>query len=996
MTLHPTRLHPARLHPARRALRLASTLAVTGLCVGLAPQALAAGTAGTGGAMKLSGAQADKLAAHAALDPYGDGGKAENPTKPEDTTAPKTAGKTPGKTAGKTPGENVRKGAETDAADAPVTFTAQSTLEGARGMGATVPVGKNGDYFLLTSLGTVQRRAADGTSVWERTNSSLYQDWKVSPQRPWQTEPYPARVLMGYNAVSPFTPSSDSGYATGDLTGDGTDDLVFTASVGAVPYRPFTSPGSALPTGTFVTVVDGRTGATVWSKLYDYASHVRIAGHTLLVADSPRQNTDAPAADTAKLTGTRFSYAAGVLTPSTTWTYDTGETGIVSWGDLQDLGKGRVAVSWDRAKTENAGGRGRTLLLAAADGSVTWSTDSLLYSRQLRPDSARKRIVAVEQSDATDGVRYEIAAYDLGSGRRATLDSRVNVLPTALAVGDLTSREGAEYAVAESSLDDNLYVNASTVRALDGADPHKALWSSTIKRDAANARDGAGIWRLQVVDGTLVTSAQDDERNGTAQNMGGGRLASLTVFSGKGAVKWQEKGLGASPMYQDVFDDAGGGHVRVVDQNENVRTYRLGNGKKESLTPLRADIAYAKATDVNKDGTDDVVMAGSSNGVWAYSGPSLATGKPEQLWQATVPGAVHDVETGDVNGDGRPEIVVAADSAVVVLNARTGRTLTTIDGGGGFVRSVRLTDLDGDGVLDLLVPTGTLDAYDGAGHRLWTYAAPGKPDDLVFSDPSTGEGRVYVSYSERGSIDLPDAGAHAVALDARTGKAKWDLAPKAPAASSDGLIHAALSYHGTFASPDIPYANGHAVVYLWDIQSQAGVGSTDGVSPHQYMEIRDGRTGEVVHATTLGGLWTHNDFFTDDGVLYEAGTASFRAFRGEGTEDTTVFAVPQSYGAGFATGPGGRKLLIGGVEGGVYAWSPDIFDSTDSYVPSLGSAVLTGGRNQLAADLDGDGGAEVLSLNGDDYGMDRIAEDLGGRYLVQDNGIHQVTTYTLS
>ncbi|WP_043255975.1 FG-GAP repeat domain-containing protein [Streptomyces sp. Tu6071] len=966
-------------HHTRRALRLASALAVTGLCVSLAPQALADDTAGSG-AMKLSSAQADKLAAHAALDPYGDGGKAQEPTKPKDTTAPKSAG----------------KDARTDADDAPVTFTAASTLEGVRGMGATVPVGKNGDYFLLTSLGTVQRRAADGTSVWERTNSSLYTDWKVTPQRPWQTEPYPARILMGYNAVSPFTPSSDSGYATGDLTGDGTDDLVFTASVGVVPYRPFTSPGSALPNGTFVTVVDGRTGATVWSKLYDYATHVKIVDRTLLVADSPRQNMNAPATDTAKLTGTRFTYKAGALTPAATWTYDTGETGSVSWGDLQDLGKGRVAVSWDRAKTETSGGIGRTLLLSAADGSVTWSTDSLLYSRQLRLDSARKRLVAVEQADPTDGVRYEIAAYDLKTGRRATLDSRVNVLPTALTVGDLTSREGAEYAVAESSLDDNLYVNASTVRALDGTDPHKALWSSTIKRDAGNNTNGASFWRLQVVDGTLVTAAQDDEKNGDAENMGGARYARLTVFSGKGAVKWQEKGLGASPMYQDVFDDAGGGHVRLVDQNENVRTYRLGNGKKESLTPLRADIAYAKATDVNKDGADDVVMAGSSNGVWAYSGPSLATGKPEQLWQATVPGAVHDVETGDVNGDGRPEIVVAADSAVVVLNARTGRTLTTIDGGGGFVRSVRLTDLDGDGVLDLLVPTGTLDAYDGAGHRLWTYAAPGKPDDLVFSDPSTGEGRVYVSYSARGSINLPDAGAHAVALNARTGKAKWDLAPEAPAASSDGLIHAALSYHGTFASPDIPYANGHAVVYLWDIQSQAGVGSTDGVSPHQYMEIRDGRTGEVVHATTLGGLWTHNDFFTDDGVLYQAGTASFRAFRGEGTEDTTVFAVPQSYGAGFATGPGGRKLLIGGVEGGVYAWSPGIFGAPDSYVPSLGSAGLTGGRNQLAADLDGDGCVEVLSLNGDDYGMDRIAEDLGGRYLVQDNGIHQVTTYTLS
>ncbi|WP_328580544.1 FG-GAP repeat domain-containing protein [Streptomyces sp. NBC_00370] len=963
---------------SRRAPQLASALAAAGLCLSAAPHALAADDSGS--AMKLSSAEARALAAHVSLDPYGDAAGATGDSQDD----AKTAGALTG-------------AASTDDAATPVTFTAKSALEGVRGMGATVPVGKNGDYFTVHSLGNVQRHAADGSAVWERTNNSLYTDWAVKPQRVWQTEPYPARILMGYNAVSPFSPNSDSGYSTGDLTGDGTDDIVFTASVGAVPYRPFTSPGSSLPTGTFVTMLDGATGKTLWSKLYDYASMVKIVDGTLLVADAPRMSLNSPATDTARLSGIHFTYAGGALTPSATWTYDTKAAGEANWGDIQDLGKGKAAVSWDLAATATSDGRGRTLVLNTADGSVSWQTDSMLYSRQLRLDTGRKRLVAVEEADPTDGVRYEVAAYDLKTGRRSTLDSRTNVIPTALTIGDLTAKEGAEYAVAESSLDGDLYVNASTVRALNGDNPSTVLWSNTVKRDADNADDGASIWGLKVAGGTLVTTAQDDERIGTSQNSGGGRLASLTVFSGKGAVKWQQKGVAAAPMYQDVVSDADGSHVRVVDQSQNIRTFKLSNGKQEKLTPLQADVSYAQATDLDKDGTSDVVMAGSSNGVWAYSGPSLADGKPVKLWQATVPGAVHDIETGDVNGDGKPEIVVAADTAVVVLNGKTGKTLATIDGAGQFVHTAKLNDLDGDGQLDILVPTNTLNAYYGDGHKIWSYTAPKAVGaDAVFSDPSVLDGKVYASYSKGNSLGLADPAADAVALNAKTGKATWDVAPKAPAASTDGVIHGAVTSHGTFASKEIPYAEGHAVAYLWVIQSQAGAGSTDATSFSQYLEIRDGRTGAVVHSAIVGGLWTHGNFFTDGGILYQVGTSSFRAFKGQGTDDFTIFAIPESHSAAFATGPGGRKLLIGGVEGGLYAWDPSVFSSTNSYAASVGSAIATGGRNYLAADLDGDGVSEVLSLNSDDYGMDRIAENLGGRYLSTDNGIHQIGTYKLS
>ncbi|MFF4554438.1 FG-GAP repeat domain-containing protein [Streptomyces sp. NPDC001422] len=983
-----------RTHPSRRALRLASALVAAGLCMSTAPQALAADDSGSGSAMKLTSVEAKTLAARVALDPSADvtGQSTVSPSS-ADTDATLDAAK-------KDTGDPASSGASTDAVDpaTQVTMTAGSTLEGVRGMGATVPVGRNGDYFTFNSMGYVQRHTADGDETWARTSSSFFTDWQVKPIQPWRTEPYPAQILMGYNAVSPFSANSDNGYSTGDLTGDGVPDVVFPAQVGTTPYpRAFTSPGSPLTTGTFVTVLDGKTGRTLWSKLYNRASMVKVVDGTLLVADAPRMSGDAkvPADATMTLTGITFSSVNGALTPAKTWTYDTKEARRANWGDIQDLGKGRIAVSWNLAKADGVTARGRTLVLDTGDGSVTWQTDSMLYGRQLRLDAGRGRLVALEQQESTDAVHYEVAAYDLKSGHRAALEGRDNVLPTALAVGDLTTRSGAEYAVAESSLDENYFVGASTVRVLDGTDPDKLLWSNTIKRDADNSHDGASIWRVQIAEGKLITSAQDDREINDAGNPGGGRYASLTVFNANGVVSWQSKGVAAAPMYQDVFTDTAGTHVRIVDQAENIRTFKVASGKAEGVTPLMADVAYAKAADLDKDGKQDVVMAGSSNGVWAYSGPSMVNGKPEKLWRATVPGAVHDIETGDVNGDGRPEIVVAADTAVVVLNGRTGKTLATIEGGAGqYVRSAELADLDGDGALDILVPTDALRAYYGDGHALWTYAAPKTAGDVRFTDPSVNDGKVYASYASLGAYQLDHPVTGAVALNARTGKTRWDAAPKAPDTAVSG-IRTAVPNDGILASKDIPYAEGHAVVYEWSVVAPLQIDGTTSLNPQNYFEIRDGRNGEVLHSGFSGGLWTHDSYFTGNGVLYEGGTAGFRKFEAGGRDDVQ-YVMPQSYGGGLLTGPGGRKLLVAGVEGGLYLWDPSIFDSDDSWAPSVGDITLMGARNWFAADLDGDGVDEALSLTGDYTGRDRTVEEFGGRYLIPNNAIHQVTTYKLS
>ncbi|MFF3171356.1 FG-GAP repeat domain-containing protein [Streptomyces sp. NPDC057900] len=977
-----------RTHASRRALRLASTLVAAGLALTAAPHALAADSSPT--AMRLTAAQAKQLAANAHVDVYGDG----DGTAKDDAATPDHGSSLQGSSGKSAPKP---KASGTAAKDTPVTFTKKSALDGVSGLGATVPAGSHG-YFTVHSLATIQLHKADGSTAWARNNESLYADWGITHLRPWEKEFYPARVQMGYNAVSPFSPYSDQGYDSADLTGDGIPDLVFSASVGMNPPTGVTIPGTTMTSGTVVTVLDGKTGATLWSKVYAFAGMVKIVDGTLLVADSPQLNGASSADATGALHGIRFSYADGALTPSSTWTYDTGETGMAAWGALEDAGDGKVAASWNLSKADTVAARGRTLVLDTADGSLVWKTDSELYGRQLHLDAARGRMVALEQADTSDAVKYQIASYDLASGKRITLDTRINALPTAMTVGDVASGGGTEYAVSESTLDSSMFLNASTVRVLSGSDGATVQWTHTTKRAPGNTRNAPSTWHLDVVGGKLIAAAQDDTDSELAQNIGSLRYGSLTAFNAKGKVAWRQAGLNASPMFQQPYRSGGDDYVRTIDPQQNIHEYKVGNGKAQSLTPLQAELNYAQATDLDGDKKPDVVAGGTSDGVWAWSGPSLVKGAPKLLWKATVPGAVLSVQTGDVTGDKKPEVIVAAEKAVVVLDGTTGKVLTTIDGGGQYVRSVTVADTDGKGKAEILVPTDALRVYKGNGKALWTYSAPAEAGDVVFSDTVTGDGQVYTQYSSVGALHLADSAQNGVALDGAKGTVKWTADPKAPAGAVDGKLHGALLDHAVFASPNIPYADGHAVVYTWmALTDPTTAGDISTATPHVVTEIRDGRTGELLHSVVDGSPWSHGNFFTDDkgGSLYRAGFGVITGYGADG-QDTSGSILAPLRSAQFITGPAGRKLVAGGVEGGMGVWDPSVLTSDAAFQSSLGTASLLGGRNFLAADFDGDGVDDMVSLNFDHHGINRMAEELGGGVLSLTDVALQLGVYTLS
>ncbi|MEV6265494.1 hypothetical protein AB0M42_32820 [Streptomyces sp. NPDC051784] len=958
----------------RRGLRLASVLIASGLAMSVSP---AVHAADDNGLLTLSNSQADKLAQQAMPDVYGDGGKSlEQAAEDSGTSDSSTADSG---TAAATPAWKV---------------TQKSSVEGAQGMAQTFPVGgSKGDYFTVNSLTPIQRVDADGKRLWSRGSASLDSDWQVTPTPRATKEPYPAAVVMGFNAVDPFSPTSDNGVTTGDLTGDGVDDIVFTAKSGVYPYRPFTSPGSTLPNGTFVTILDGATGKTLWSKLFAAAYNIKLVGKTLVVADSAYDNQNSPADSKATLNGFRFDYADGKLTPSQTWTYDAGAYTGVSWGSLEPIGDGLLAASWNQAKryASDKVGSGHTLVIDTEDGSVKWAKSGSLYVRQLHLDAARGRIVALEQSDHADGVKYEITSYAPGDGTRTSLSERINAFPLALEVGDIQGGSKPEYTVSESTIDGTLSMNSNSVRALNGDDA-SVLWARTVKR-SEDELDGdvPSVWGLQAVDGKIIASAMDDKDRWAGENRYMNHYARITALNGaNGAVKWDKRGTVGSMLGGQLFKKNGAWRLRTTDIDQNVRTYKIGNGKQESVQPIEGIPYTAVATDINDDKKQDLVVGGSSDGLYAYDGPSMVSGKPKRLWTALMPGRVVQVIKADTTGDGRDEIVVAASTGTAIVNARTGKVLTTIKAADGeYVRNVVASDLDGDGAAEVAVATDKVRAYEGDGSLKWEYAVPSEFGTPAFGDLSTNDGKVYAQYQTRGmdaSAPVPTGG---VALKGKNGKAVWSYTPKTPATGNTGDVLGIQMRAGTFASKDIPYADGHAVVNTFTVRRDTVGGELATIT-----QIRDGRTGELLHEAQTGSYGFISNWLTGPEGLVQSRFIALRTF-GANEVDSEMHTMAEVRSSSFATGPDGARILVSTGDQVLNLYPASVLTSGADYPYATVSTGLNGSREHMVADLDGDGKDEIVLLTYDGYGADRMADLVGKEESANHTAIRSVATFTI-
>ena len=201
----------------------------------------------------------------------------------------------------------------------------------------------------------------------------------------------------------------------------------------------------------------------------------------------------------------------------------------------------------------------------------------------------------------------------------------------------------------------------------------------------------------------------------------------------------------------------------------------LGNGDGTLQPPTTISLNYAALSlvqvDVNGDGNQDLVLLQVdffNNGIWyAYISAevSVLIGNGDGAFKApintSVPAEAIELAVGDVDGNGKPNVVTANQQSFSILLGNGDGTFRTPVTPAIAVDSVALEDFTGDGKLDLVVSPGsggfnTLSILLGNGNGTFQNPAPVNLGATCDAGPLGGAGPFVVDLNGDGKPDLVD------------------------------------------------------------------------------------------------------------------------------------------------------------------------------------------------------------------------------------------------
>jgi outer membrane protein assembly factor BamB len=348
---------------------------------------------------------------------------------------------------------------------------------------------------------------------------------------------------------------------------------------------------------------------------------------------------------------------------------------------------------------------------------------------------------------------------DAGEGSRATRRQVLGATASALAVGALPGRTGAQQAsgptVYVGAGDDTLYaVDAATGQEEWAFETGFAVKSSPTVADgtvyvgsgdetlyAVDAATGSQEWAFTqpsqqvvssptVADGTVYVGSDDDTL--------------YAVDAGTGSQEWAftqpSEGVDSSPTVAD-------GTVYVGSNDQTLYAVDAGTGSQEWAFTQPSGFVSSPTV------ADGTVYLGS----WDNTLYAVDAGTGSQEWAFTQPS--DRVDSSPTVADGTV-YVGSDDDTLYAVDAATGSQEWAFTQPSDFVDSPPTV---ADGTVYVGSNDQTLYAVDAAtGSREWAFT---QPSDAVDSSPTVYEGTVYVG------SDYPDNTLYAV--DAATGSQEW-------------------------------------------------------------------------------------------------------------------------------------------------------------------------------------------------------------------------------
>ncbi len=620
--------------------------------------------------------------------------------------------------------------------------------------------------------------------------------------------------------------------STGDVNGDGIDDVAFAHSYLAGPYNNYQG------------VLNGIDGSTIWMQTVSY----KVENVIMADIDDDSSLEAVFGVTTGSTPGVLEIHVRNAADGSLEWSYTIGSASanpdaFLFAEDIDDDGDLDLIV----------GNEWVNFYIYAFDGDSStpmWTSELLNgYARDIAFGDVTgdgnlniiaatyDRVQILEASDGTKTWYYSVAGTIAGVGSADfDGDGIVDVAAGGSAEASGSPPNPGKSVWALKTVQSPLlwefnfgeYGNALAIDDLTGDQFMDVVTVCSLddKACAIDGEDGTELWSWVGTENLYAVTTGDFNDNGQVDVAVAGDDDRVTALYGNnGNVMWQFNTPGNQiyRKYLQVADLNNDGNIDVIAGCDDSHVYGINglNGNQLWSCHVGAAVNEVELAQMDASGPMDVVAAVGSGA----SGEKVVVidgSNGNILWSYNAPEAVEHVEVLDVNGDNVPDVAAAITPfnpmQIIMIDGSTHNSLWTKSLPiASNVHSLAHGDLNGDNIPDVVVPGRSTDkkvyALNGVnGNELWNYLTGGEINSVAVVDidsdnqldviAGSDDQNVYVINGYNGSLTWSYSTADDV-MHIQLGDISGDGMPNIACVTfgSDGIAYAFKSFS---PAPNLP------------------------------------------------------------------------------------------------------------------------------------------------------------------------------------------------